>query len=174
LTPDINIHDYLIDQTGLEWQSLLAEWHWLLPPEFHVWLLTRMGDLFIILPDGSIQMLDVGAGGLRRVAASRDEFCARIDEPDVAADWLMIPIVDQLIASGSILGPGQCYSFRLLPILGGAFSAENRLVFPIREHFGAWGSIQRQISDLPDGSQIVIKPSARPAYATRGIIRQSC
>jgi T6SS immunity protein Tdi1, C-terminal len=156
----MNIRDYLIDQTGLDWEALLEEWHWLLPPEFRVWMLTRVGDLFITLPDGSVQMLDVGAGRLQRVAQSRDEFCAKIDEPGVADDWLMIPIVDQLVVSGAVLGLGECYSFRQLPVLGGTYKADNRMVFPIREHFGAWGSVQRQISDLPDGSHVVIKPVA--------------
>jgi hypothetical protein len=156
----MNIHDYLIDQTGLDWPSLLEEWRWLLPPEFRVWLLTRTGDLFITLPDGSIHMLDVGAGTLKQVAKSRDEACAKIDEPGVADDWLMIPIVDQLVASGAVLGSGQCYSFRQLPVLGGSYTADNRMVFPVREHFGAWGSVHRQISDLPDGSHVVIKPVA--------------
>jgi hypothetical protein len=154
----MNIHDYLLDETGLDWPSLLEQWRWLLPPEFRVWLLTRTGDLFITLPDGSIHILDVGAGELRRVASSREEACTEIDRPGVAEDWLMIPIVDQLVASGAVLGPGQCYSFRQLPTFGGSYRAENRMVFPIREHFGAWGSVQRQISDLPDGSQVVIKP----------------
>ena len=156
----MNIHDYLIDQTGLDWQSLLEEWHWLLPPQFRVWLLTRSGDLFLTVPDGSIHMLDVGAGKLQRVAKSRDEFCTKMDEPGMAGNWLLIPIVDQLVASGVVLGPGQCYSFRQLPVLGGTYKPENRMAFPIREHFGGWGSIQRQISDLPDGSQVIIKPVA--------------
>ena len=156
----MNIHDYLIDQNGLDWQALLEEWRWLLPPEFHVWLLTRTGDLFITLPDGSIHMLDVGAGRSQRVAASRDEACTKIDKPGVGEDWLMIPIVDQLVASGAVLEPGQCYSFRQLPTLGGSYAADNRMVFPIREHFGAWGSVQRQISEVPDGTEIIIKPVA--------------
>jgi hypothetical protein len=54
----MNIHDYLIDQTDLDWQSLLEEWHWLLPRQFSAWLLTRAGDLFITVPDGSLHMLD--------------------------------------------------------------------------------------------------------------------
>lgn len=156
----MNIHDYLIGHAGFDWRSLLEEWRWILPAEFRVWLLTRSGDLFITLSDGSINMLDVGAGELRRVAVSREEACTLIDDAGVAEDWLMIPIVDQLIASGAVLGPGQCYSFRQLPTLGGSYVAENRMVFPINEHFGAWGSIQRQISELPDGTEIAIKPVA--------------
>src|SRR3954465_390643 len=87
---EMNIHNYLIDQTGLDWQSLLKEWQWLLPPVLNVWFLTRAGDLFITNSDDSISMLDVGAGELRQIAKNRDEFCAKIDEPGVANDWLMI------------------------------------------------------------------------------------
>ncbi len=155
----MDIHDYLIDQSDLDWQELLLEWHWVLPPEFTVWLLTRVGDLFIALPDGSIHMLDVGAGTLKQAAKGRDEFRTMMDEPTNANDWLMIPIVDQLASTGIVLGPGQCYSFRQLPVLGGTYGAENRMVFPIREHFGAWGSVHRQISDLADGATVIIKSS---------------
>lgn len=156
----MNLHDYLIDQSGLDWQSLLAEWRRVVPSEFGVWLLTRTGDLFITLPDGSVQMLDVGAGKLSRVAISRDEASAKMDDPGVARDWLMIPIVDQLVAAGHVLGAGQCYSYRMLPVLGGTYKVDNRIVLSIREHFGAWGSLHRQISDLPDGAEVVIKPVA--------------
>jgi hypothetical protein len=155
----MNIQDYLIDHADIDWSAALQEWNWLLPPVFRVWLLTRAGDLFITTPDGSIQMLEVGVGELRHVAESRDEFCRKIDDPSVADDWLMIPVIDALKADGVTLGGEQCYSFRVLPSLGGDYSAKNRMAFPIHEHFGGWGSVHRQISDLPDGSQIVIKPS---------------
>lgn len=153
----MNVHDYLIDQASLDWQPLLEEWHWLLPPEFTIWLLTRVGDLFIALPDGSVHMLDVGAGTLQQVATDRDEFCANADNPDVANDWLMISVVDELVAAGTVLGPGQCYSFRKLPVFGGSYRSENRMVFPIREHFGAWGSVHRQIATLPSGERVIIE-----------------
>lgn len=153
----MNIQDYLIDQADLDWSSLLEEWHWLLPPEFSVWLFTRAGDLFITLPGGSIHMLEVGSGELSLVAESRDDACAKIDEPGIAEEWLMIPIVDQLVASGCVLDPGQCYSYKVLPVLGGSYAPEGRALLPISEHFGAWGSLHHQIADLPDGSQVRIE-----------------
>jgi len=153
----VNLHDYLIDQTGLDWAALLTEWRWLLPAKFTVWLFTSAGDLFIQLPDGSVHVLDVGSGELRRVADSRDDARVKIDEPKVAEDWLMIPVVDQLVASGCILGSGQCYSYRVLPVLGGSYAPEGRVLLPISEHFGAWGSLHRQIAVLPDGAQIKIE-----------------
>ena len=56
----MNVNDYLIDQTGLDWAELLSDWHWLLPEDFTLWLVNRFGDLFIGLGDGSVQMLDCG------------------------------------------------------------------------------------------------------------------
>jgi len=153
----MNIHDYLINHSSFDWPALLKEWHWLLPPKFTVWLLTRTGDLYIKLPDGSIHMLDVGSGKLSRVADSLEEACAKIDKPEVAKEWLMIPVVDQLVASGCALGPDQCYSYRVLPVLGGSYAPEGRVLLPIREHFGAWGSLHRQIAALPDGAQVKIQ-----------------
>jgi hypothetical protein len=96
--------------------NALSGWQWLLPTEFTVWLMNRFGDLFLILPDGSVHMLDIGAGSLTKLAESRDDFARIIDEDDNADDWLMIPLVDGLVATGVNLQPGQCNGM-LIPIL---------------------------------------------------------
>jgi len=102
-------------------------------------------------------MLDVGSGELSRVANNRGDACAKIDEPGVADAWLMIPVVDQLVASGCILGSGQCYSYRVLPVLGGSYAPDGRVLLPIREHFGVCGLIHRQIAALPEGAKVKIE-----------------
>lgn len=150
----MNIDDYVIDHSEFDWPSLLKEWQWLLPPKSTVWLLTRAGDLFLELPDGSIHFLDVGAGKLRRVAATREEAATKIQQPEIAKDWLMIPVVDQLAASGCLLPRGKCYSYKMLPVLGGSYAADGRAVLTIREHFGAWGEFHRKLLDVPIGSQV--------------------
>jgi hypothetical protein len=73
----------------------------------------------------------------------------------MADDWLMIPVVDQLVAAGTILAAGQYYSYRALPILDGSYTADTRMPFPIHDHFTGWGSVQGQIADVPDGLQVV-------------------
>jgi hypothetical protein len=159
----MNVHDYLIDHNGYDWAQLLSGWGWLVPPEFSVWLMNRFGDLFLILPDGSVHMLDVGGGSLTRLAESRDEFARVIDEDDNADDWLMIPLVDRLVEAGVLLKPGRCYSFVTPPILGGEYSVENTVVVPIREHFGLYASYHDQLRDVPDGSKVVINVHKPPA-----------
>jgi hypothetical protein len=149
-----SIHDYLIDQDGIDWSSAFKSWAWLLPEEFTLWLVNRFGDLFLVPPDGSVHMLDVGAGTLTRVAKSRADFSKKMDEADNANEWLMIPLVDQCRAAGVHLKPSQCYGFKTPPVLGGDYSVENIGPLSITDYLGAYGSIHEQIHDLPDGAEV--------------------
>jgi hypothetical protein len=158
----MNVHDYLIDQSGLDWAQLLSSWRWLVPPEFSVWLMNRFGDLFLTLPDGSIHMLDVGGGSLTKLAESRDEFSRVIDEDGNADAWLMIPLVDQLVTTGRVLEPGQCFSFVTPPILDGEYSVKNTMIVPISEQFGLYASYHEQLRGVPDGTKVVIKIQKPP------------
>lgn len=153
----IAVTDYLIDQDGTDWSGVFASWSWLLPKTFTLWLVNRFADLFVVLADGSVHMLDVGAGTFDRVAASRDEFCTRIDDPETAAGWLMIPLVDRLVEAGVRLGPGQCYGFKTPPVLGGEYAVKNIGPLALADYLGAYGSLHSQLKDLPDGTQVELK-----------------
>jgi hypothetical protein len=127
----VSIHDYLIDHSGFDWNKLFVGWEWLLPPEFTVWLMNRFGDLFLVTPDGTVHMLDVAVGTLTKLAESRADFSTRVDEGDNAGNWFFLPLVDRLVSAGMGLQPGQCYGFKLPPVLGGQYAVENVAVFPV-------------------------------------------
>lgn len=118
--------------------------------------MNRFGDLFITLPDGSVHMLDVGIGALKRLAEDRGGFGRMLDEGDNANLWLMIPLVDSLAAAGVRLKGGQCYSFVVPPVLGGDYSPENTVVLPVHEHYRVYGSYHNQLRGVPDGEQVTI------------------
>jgi Domain of unknown function (DUF1851) len=153
----ISLEDYQINPDGIDWPAALAGWSWLIPSEFTLWLVNRLCDLFIVTVDGSVHMLDVGAGTFRQLAANRDEFCRLIDEADNAKEWLAISLVDKLVASGLLLQPGQCYGFKMPPVLGGPYEVENCGVLPIPEYLGANGSIHDQLRGVSDGSRVVLR-----------------
>ncbi len=153
----IALEDYLIDPDGIDWSAALAGWTRLIPAEFTLWLVNRLCDLFIVTDDGSVHMLDVGAGTLKRLAANRDEFYRLIDEGNNANEWLAIPLVDDLVASGLLLKPSQCYGFKVPPVLGGRYEVENCGALSIPDYLGAYGSIHDQLRDVPDGSRVVLK-----------------
>ncbi len=158
----MKLTDYLLDHSGYDWGHLLHPWSSLLPPEFTLWMMNRFGDMFLVLPDGSIQMLDLGGDSLTQLAESRDEFARKLDEEDNAEDWLMIPLVDQLVAAGRNLEPGQCYSFVTPPILGGDYTVENTMILSVIENFGLYGSYHEQLKDLPDGTKVVLRVQKLP------------
>jgi hypothetical protein len=146
--------NYIIDHADVDWSDLLPYWAWLLPREVTVWIMNRFGDLFLVVEDGSVHMLDVGGGSLEKVGESRDEFAVQIDQGDNANQWLMIPLVDELVAAGVLLKPGECYGYRELPILGGDYTIDNTQVLPIPRHYQALGTIHERLKDIPDGTHV--------------------
>ena len=152
-----NVRNYLIDHSGLDWAHLLSEWAHELPDRLTVWLMNRFGDLFLAFPDGSIHILDLGGDTLRKLAENREDFCNKIDEDDNVDDWLMIPLVNNLVNAGMCLHAGQCYSFKLPPILGGDYAMANAFVLGIVEHFAFYGDVHRQLRDVPDGAKVILE-----------------
>lgn len=157
-----SLADYIIPHDGLDLQTALASWAWLVPESCTVWIINRLADMFLVLPDGSVHMLNVGAGTLKRVADSRDDFRVRIDEPGNAEDWLAFQLVDSCVAADVTLEKGQCYGFVLPPVLGGDYTLANVRPIALAQYVGAYGDIHKQIKDLPDGTQVVLKPSPKP------------
>lgn len=152
----MSIHDYLLDHGAFDWPTLLSSWASLLPREVVVWLVNRFGDVFLVYQDGTIHMLDIGAGSVKKIADSRDEFGRMLDEGDNANQWLMIPLIDELVATGVLLEAGQCYSFVKPPAIGGDYSVENTAVLAVAEHYGFYGDFHEQIKDVKDGQPVML------------------
>lgn len=150
----IDIRDYTLDHGAWDWPVLLRHWTWLVPSEFAPWMVNCFGDVIMKLPDGSIHHLDIGNGSIERVADNRDAFSSLCDDPKQANFFLMVPLVDQLVAAGRTLQNGQCYSYRIAPAFGGQYMLDNVLVKLMPDHYDAFGPLHRLTKDVPDGTQI--------------------
>jgi hypothetical protein len=110
--------------------------------------------------------LDVGDGELRTAAANEAEFRRAVVHTENGSLWFGAALVDKLRAIGTLLGPGQCYSYWTLPILGGKYEPSNFTVYPVEYHFQVWGPIHEKLRDLPDGTvvefRVVDKLEDRP------------
>lgn len=153
----MNLHDYLIDCSSVDWQRLLSTWHWRLPDSFTTWMMNRFADLFLKTEDGQIRLLRLNDGSLRSLADSRDQFCELLDQGNNANDWLLIPLVDRLAAAGKVLQPGQCYGFIQLPILGGDYVIENVAIRDVESQYAALGPIFEKLEGIPDGTSVVFR-----------------
>jgi hypothetical protein len=153
----MNHEKYIIDSDAYHWINILMTWSWLLPENYRVWLLNCFGDLFLILQDGSVHVLLTDAGELKRLASSKDEFTTLIERSQNAKEWLLIPLVDRLVAAGKLLRPGHCYSYQQLPILGGTYDIDNISERAIGEYLSWLGSVYQQFAKLPDGRRVRFK-----------------
>jgi hypothetical protein len=150
----VNLHDYTIDHASFDWQKMVATWHWRLPSQFTTWIMNRFGDLFLKTEDGRIHVLRLDDGTLRCLADSRDHFCDLLDRGNNANDWLMIPLVDRLVAAGKTLKPGECYAFIQIPIVGGDYAVENVAVRTVESQYAALGPIFEQLEGVADGTSV--------------------
>jgi hypothetical protein len=156
MLPDVS-EKYLLPVERNDWPELLREWRVIVPEGSTPWVLSRFGELFLREPDGRIGMLQVSGFRYEIVAQHKLDFQEWLENPDKMSEWFLAPLVDRLVALGKSLTDGRCYSF-ITPLgMGGTLSQENVMVIPIQEHFGLWGEVFRQVNDLPEGSQPILK-----------------
>lgn len=153
---DRSIQNYIIDHREMDWDVILEPWQWMLPDSYTIWLMNRFGDLFLILEDGVVVMLDSGMGKVEEVAETQTKFCDLCEDPENLSDYFAIPLVDGLAEAGTTLAAGQCFTFRHPPVTGGEYLIENCAVTDIANHFAGYGAIHEQVRDLPDGQEVEI------------------
>jgi hypothetical protein len=150
----ITWNELTINPAGLDFDSLLEEWRWLVPETMSPVVVSALGDLFLRDADNSVHWLDTGAGNLTRVADSPQHFKELMMQPERANEWFIPQLIGDLIEAGQSLADGQCYSYDLPPGLGGEFTVENMKPTDIRIHFSMFGQLFRQTKGLPDGTPI--------------------
>lgn len=136
-------------------RELSEQWNWLVEDKLQPFMFSSSGDVFFEAADMSIHWLDTGQGQLTRVAEDREVFLHALRE-DSGAKWLLAPVIDALLESGATLGDDQCFGFKLMPILGGTYTADNMVATSAGSWYGFSGYVHRQIKDLPDGTKISI------------------
>jgi hypothetical protein len=152
---------YTLPVQRADWGSLLVEWAPVIPSGSSRWLLSRFGELFLEHADGQIGMLQVSAFRYEVVAKDKKDFEEWLVDPDKMSEWFLAPLVDRLVGGGKTLQPDWCYSFTTPPGLGGQIEEKNVSMLSVRDHFGCWGDIFRQLKDVQDGERVIIVPQEK-------------
>ncbi len=149
--------DLVVPLAGIDTGAVLELWLWLIPESHRPLFATALGDLFLTASDGRVLWLDMGDGQLQEVAASEAEFEQAAADPDNNSLWFGAVLVDDLRAAGKVLGPGECYCYLQLPMLGGTYEPGNFRVYDVVTHFRVCGPIHEQLRDVPDGGTVEFK-----------------
>lgn len=141
---EMNINDYLISTAGKDWTRLLGYWVPPLPPRFTLWLVNRLGEVFVIAPNQAVLRLNLGAGTCIEVARDQRHFATLLDNRANAEEWLRITLIDACRAARMNLGEYECYGFKVPPTLGGRYEVSNLTPTNLLVHFSYQAYICKQ------------------------------
>lgn len=134
--------------------ALLEDWRWLIGDNVQLVVVSAIGDLFLRNTEGRILWLDVGAARLTQVAESSEEFKRLIQQVEHADEWFVPQLIGDLIVSGKRLSAGQCYSYKMPPMLSGKMELDNFEPTDLQVHCSMFGQIGQKIQHLPPGTKI--------------------
>jgi len=143
-----------VDLSDLSSDDLLSDWRWLVPKGLTLRMVSALGDAFLDDASGKIYWLDTGGAELSRIADSPEHFDTLRQQPEQANLWFAPQLFGDILSSGRILKPGQCFSYKIPLTLGGEFQPSNFEPCNLSVHFSTLGQIQLKVKDLPVGTKI--------------------
>jgi hypothetical protein len=167
----ITWNELTVSPDGVDFDDLLSDWRWLVGEEYQPVVISALGDLFLRHDDGRILWLNTGWGQLTEVAKSAEEFKKRMVQPKCAEEWFIPNLIGDLLSSGKKLGPGECFSYQVPPVLGGEIDPDNFEPMDLSVHFSVLGQIHEQVKDLPEGApigEIKIREAKSPKKKKKG------
>ena len=104
--------------------------------------------------DATVHFLDVGVGQTHQVAGDPEELRALLTDKKFVVNHLAVQMVGALMQAGVRLGPGQIYSFKVPPHLGGQYALDNVEVSEIDVPFSITRQVCRQTRDVTPGTSV--------------------
>ena len=122
-------------------EKWLSPWFSLLDSRVSPIAMSKFGDWFLRLPDGSTVELSVIEGTVTVMAATPEEFSRLMNTPEWQEEHLLSLQVYQLHERGLIPGPGQCYALAPHPSISGRIDVDHAMLVST----GNWQHICSQL-----------------------------
>lgn len=136
--------ELIIPLQGLDSNALLETWRWLVPATYQPIMLTKFADWFFTDPAGRVFMLDLVYGEFRQVAPRLEAFNEMLVDENTWHRWFMPGIVRELTQRGLFLKDGQCFGFKLPPVLGGEIDPHNIIATDIAQQLRLMSQIHQR------------------------------
>ncbi len=128
---------------------LRRDWTWALPNPLDVIAVSAFGNVVVACADG--ELWRVCPEELRADRLGERNFDSLLAMDEFRQDWLCEQWVAEARSSLGDLDEGECYGFKIWPLLGGAYSEENFAIKPLSEWLAVSGDVGGQVQDLPEG-----------------------
>ncbi len=131
----------------------LESWNWIGIEGKDPVKVTAFGDIFFEDENG-IWFLDTIEGTLEKVCETLDDLNKILESEDNQDHYLLAGFIIRAHNEGLILDEGQCYDFKINPVIGGKIEFENidKQDFVVALHIA--GQLHDQVRFLPEGTPI--------------------
>jgi hypothetical protein len=151
----ITLADLTVPIDHLDRPRLVEDWRWLIGPSKQPILVSAIGDAFLQdQRDGTVWLLDTAAGTCNPVAEDEASFRQLLTDPEWVTDHLAAQVVADFLSNDLRLEPGQIYSWKQPPALGGEYELANAEASDVAVHFAVTGQVHRQVRDSPPGTPV--------------------
>jgi hypothetical protein len=123
----INWSDIFLQDPEFDFQRIVAQWSPLVGGALQPIGLSAFGDFYFLRPDGTVHVLDVLEGAVRKVADSQAAFGACMNSQEWQEANLMPEVVWQLHRRGLVRGNGQLFGFAPHPAFVGKIAPETAM-----------------------------------------------
>jgi len=129
-------------------------WKWLPLQNLSAIAVSAFGEVFFSDPMGAIHQIDTIEGKLSKVANSFPELTAMLQDAEARDSLLFAGLVIGARDKGLMLESGECYDFKVAPVLGGQMGVDEmqKLSFVVKLHIA--GQLHEQVKDLPPETRI--------------------
>lgn len=138
-------------------EALRNSWSWAFATPKRVLACNRFGNALVELIDGTVWRVCPEDLTAEKVAASAADAALLRENEEFQLDWSVGAWVKTAESTLGPLAEGQCYGFKVWPVLGGAYAAENMTIKSLTEWLAVSGAVGRQVKDLPDGSRTTLE-----------------
>ena len=134
--------------------SALESWSWLPIADLTVFAVSAFGEIFFRNESGEVFQIDTIEGLLSKVAINATEFTALLQDEEGRDKLLLDGFVIGARSRGLVLEDGECYDFKIAPILGGPMEAEQieKTSFVVKLYIA--GQIHEQVKGIAPGTPI--------------------
>lgn len=131
--------------SDIDWAPLLQDWRWLVPDDHLPLMVGVFGDWIMGAPDDSLWSLELLEGSYSRIADNAEEFNRAKSNPDNLNLWFMAEWAEIAERHGLVPSGDQCLGWKVHPMLGGKFEADNIQLFSLRVYQSLMGQLFRQL-----------------------------
>ncbi len=136
-------------------------WTWVLPDPVRIVARNPFGNVVVACADGSLWRVCPESLSAEKVS-NKSNFESVLEDEEFREDWLFEGFEAAAQASLGPVGEGQCYGFKIWPVLGGAYTPDNFAIKTLTEWLAVSGDVGKQIKDLPPGTKVTLDVVGAP------------